>query len=148
MSTNPSEDATQGKKKITRRDFLKLSGAIGAVTAISSFVIPFGKVAGANNTNINHAGNTNTIMNKGTLSSSSSSTHFFDLDGAKSQFYNPTGSRTIINADNFPILSGMAAALVSLQKGAVREPHWHPNAAELSYCIAGNANLQQCLHCL
>jgi oxalate decarboxylase len=35
----------------------------------------------------------------------------------------------------------MAATLLRLQKGAVREPHWHPNAAELNYCIIGNAKM-------
>jgi oxalate decarboxylase len=137
MSTNSSEGKPQDKKKITRRDFLKLSGAIGAVTALSSF-IPFGKVVSANNTNINHTGNPIAVMNKSTLSSPS---HFFDLDGAKPQFYGPMGSRTIINADNFPILSGLGAVLLRLQKGAVREPHWHPNVAELSYCVSGNAKM-------
>jgi oxalate decarboxylase len=78
-------------------------------------------------------------MNKNTIYSSS--THFFDLDGAMPQFSSATGSRTIMNADNFPILSGMGAALLRLQKGAVREPHWHPNAAELSYCIGANAKI-------
>jgi oxalate decarboxylase len=67
-----------------------------------------------------------------------SSIHIFDLDGAKPHFSSPTGSRTIMNVDNFPILAGMGAVLLRLKKGAVREPHWHPNAAELSYCIIGN----------
>ena len=93
-----SEDTSQSKKKITRRDFLKLSGVVGAVTALSSFVIPYGKVfgsSGANNngTNINYTSNVNTDMNKNTISSSS--THFFDLDGAKPQFSSATGSMTI-----------------------------------------------------
>jgi oxalate decarboxylase len=80
--------------------------------------------------------NMNTAMNKQT-----SSIHIFDLDGAKSQFSSPTGTRTIMNADNFPILAGMGAVLLRLEKGGVREPHWHPNAAELSYCISGNAKM-------
>jgi oxalate decarboxylase len=46
-----------------------------------------------------------------------------------------------MNADNFPILQGMAAALLRLQKGGIREPHWHPNAAELSLCIGGNTEI-------
>jgi oxalate decarboxylase len=70
-----------------------------------------------------------------------SSTHIFDLDGAKPQFQSVTGSRTLMNADNFPILAGMGAVLLRLQQGGVREPHWHSNAAELSYCIGGNAKM-------
>ncbi len=32
-------------------------------------------------------------------------------------------------------------AVLFLQKGGVREPHWDTNAAELSYCIARNAKM-------
>jgi len=46
-----------------------------------------------------------------------------------------------MNTDNFPILQAMGAALLRLQKGGIREPHWHPNAAELSFCINGNAEI-------
>jgi oxalate decarboxylase len=35
----------------------------------------------------------------------------------------------------------MGAVLLRLRKGGVREPHWHPNAAGLSYCITGNAKM-------
>jgi oxalate decarboxylase len=100
-------------------------------------LIPFGNVFGStnNDTNINQTSNMNTV-NKQT-----SSIHIFDLDEAKPQFSSPTGSRTIMNADNFPILAGMGAVLLRLQKGGVREPHWHPNAVELSYCITGNAKM-------
>jgi oxalate decarboxylase len=70
-----------------------------------------------------------------------SSPIFFDLDGTKPQFSMPYGNRTIMNADNFPVLKGMGAVLLRLKKGGVREPHWHPNAAELNYCISGNAKM-------
>jgi oxalate decarboxylase len=70
-----------------------------------------------------------------------SSTDIFDLDGVKPHFSSPSGSRTTMNVDNFPILAGMGAVLLRLKKGGVREPHWHPNAAELSYCITGNAKM-------
>lgn len=42
MSTNSSEDKSQAKK-VTRRDFLKLAGVVGAVATLPS-LIPFGKV--------------------------------------------------------------------------------------------------------
>jgi oxalate decarboxylase/phosphoglucose isomerase-like protein (cupin superfamily) len=35
----------------------------------------------------------------------------------------------------------MSAFLVRLEKGGVLEPHWHPNAAELGYCIGGRAEM-------
>ena len=136
MSTNSPEDKVQGKE-FTRRNFLKLVGVTGVVVTLSS-LIPFGKVFGgtSNNTNINQTGNVNTVIKKPT-----SSTHIFDLDAAKPQFHSPTGSRTIMNANNFPILAGMGANLLRLERGGVHEPHWHPNAAELSYCISGNAKM-------
>ena len=43
------------------------------------------------------------------------------------------------NENNFPLLKGMALYLLRLDSGGVREPHWHPNAAELSYCLSGSA---------
>lgn len=33
----------------------------------------------------------------------------------------------------------MALYLLQLNSKGVREPHWHPNAAELSYCLSGSA---------
>jgi len=59
-----------------------------------------------------------------TASSSSSSplfNSFFNLEGAKPQFYSATGSRTIMNALNFLMLAGMGGALLRLQKGTVCE---------------------------
>ena len=67
------------------------------------------------------------------------SPHTFDIKSIKPQTINNGGSRTIANSDNFPILRGMATYSLSLKKGGVREPHWHPNAAELSYCLSGKA---------
>lgn len=103
--------------------------------------IPFGQVVGGSSTNsstnINRTkSNLDTSINKQT-----SSVHIFNLDGAIPQFQSPTGSRTLMNADNFPILSEMGAVLLLLKKGGVREPHWHPNASELGYCITGNARM-------
>jgi oxalate decarboxylase len=33
----------------------------------------------------------------------------------------------------------MALAVIELEKGGFREPHWHPNANELTYCVEGKA---------
>jgi oxalate decarboxylase len=136
MSTNSSEDKPHDKK-ITRRDFLKLAGAVGVVATLPS-LMPFGKVFGGtkNDTTINHSSNLNPLTNKQTPS-----IHIFDLDGTKPQFSNLNGSRTLMNADNFPILDGMGAVLLRLEKGGILEPHWHPNAAELSLCVSGTARM-------
>ncbi len=36
-------------------------------------------------------------------------------------------------------LDTMALAHLVLKKGGIREPHWHPNADELAYCVEGKA---------
>jgi oxalate decarboxylase len=148
MFTNSSRKNESQDKKFSRREFLKLAGLAGAAGATLPSLMSFGQVLGSyggiggngtnSNTNINQTTGSsgNTTMNQ-----QSSSVRIFDLDGTKPQFQNAAGSRTIMNADNFPILSGMGAALLRLRKGGVREPHWHANAAELSYCITGNARM-------
>jgi hypothetical protein len=84
-----------------------------------SFGQVLGSTGASNNTNINQTtSNTGVTMNR-----QSSLIHIFDLDGTKPQFQSAVGSRTIMNADNFPILAGMGAVLLRLQKGGVREPH-------------------------
>ncbi len=67
------------------------------------------------------------------------SIHTFSLEAIKPQAVCNGGTRSMANADNFPILKDMAIYSLQLEKGGVREPHWHPNAAELSYCLAGRA---------
>ena len=133
---DPSENGSKNGK-VTRRHFLKLVGAAGAVATLTT-VIPFSKVfAGTNNDmNINKTGSINQPVVQQKIQ-----THSFNLDAAEPQFNSQTGSRTLMNADNFPILQGMGAALLRLKKGGIREPHWHPNAAELSLCIAGNTEM-------
>jgi oxalate decarboxylase len=67
--------------------------------------------------------------------------HTFDIKSTKPQTICNGGSRTIANSDNFPILKGMATYSLLLKKGGVREPHWHPNAAELDYVVKGRARM-------
>ena len=68
-----------------------------------------------------------------------SSIHTFNLEAIKPQAVCNGGTRSMANANNFPILKGMAVYTLHLEKGGVREPHWHPNTAELGYCLAGRA---------
>ncbi|MCV7150281.1 cupin domain-containing protein [Mycolicibacterium pyrenivorans] len=49
------------------------------------------------------------------------------------------GSIRRITADNLPILKGLSIKRVVLNPGAMRTPHWHANANELTYCISGTA---------
>jgi len=136
MSTNSTEPKYPDKK-ITRRDFLKLAGAAGMVATLPS-LIPLSRAFGStkNDTDFNHTNSMNPVLNNQTRS-----IHIFDLDGTKPQFSSQNGSRTLMNVDNFPILEGMGAVLLRLDKGGIREPHWHPNAAELSLCVSGTAKM-------
>jgi oxalate decarboxylase len=69
----------------------------------------------------------------------SRSVHTFNLDNAEPHAVCVGGNRTIVDRDNFPLLKGMALYLLRLDKEGIREPHWHPNAGELSYCLRGKA---------
>ncbi|HWG20453.1 MAG TPA: cupin domain-containing protein [Terracidiphilus sp.] len=48
------------------------------------------------------------------------------------------GSVKIIDRSNFPA-TNMAAAIVTLQPGGLRELHWHPNEDEWQYYVSGTA---------
>ncbi len=49
------------------------------------------------------------------------------------------GSMRRVTADNLPILSGMSIKHLVINPGAMRTPHWHANANELTYCISGTS---------
>ena len=49
------------------------------------------------------------------------------------------GSMRRVTADNLPILKGLSIKRVLLNPGAMRTPHWHANANELTYCVSGTA---------
>jgi oxalate decarboxylase len=68
-----------------------------------------------------------------------SSDHTFKLENMRPQAVCNGGTRTIANADNFPILKDISLYFLRLESKGIREPHWHPNAAELSYSIEGRA---------
>jgi len=51
------------------------------------------------------------------------------------------GSVKIVDTRNFPISKTIAAALVTIQPGGLRELHWHPNADEWQYYIKGSARM-------
>ncbi len=57
-------------------------------------------------------------------------------DPLRSQF----GAVRVTDRRNFPI-STTAAALVDVEPGGMRELHWHPNAAEWQYWIAGTGRM-------
>ena len=50
------------------------------------------------------------------------------------------GSVKIVDRHNFPI-TGIAAAIVTVKPGGLRELHWHPNADEWQYYVKGTARM-------
>jgi len=52
---------------------------------------------------------------------------------------NEFGSLRRVNADNLGVLKNLSIKRVVIQPGAMRTPHWHANANELTYCVAGKA---------
>lgn len=53
----------------------------------------------------------------------------------------PGGSLKILDSENFPIADNFAAALVTLEPGAMREIHWHPTSDEWNYFLTGSARI-------
>ncbi|WP_078379741.1 oxalate decarboxylase family bicupin [Sutcliffiella halmapala] len=53
----------------------------------------------------------------------------------------PGGSVRIVDSSNFPISKTVAAALVEVEPGAMRELHWHPNNDEWQYYLTGEARM-------
>jgi oxalate decarboxylase len=51
------------------------------------------------------------------------------------------GEVRIVDSRNFPVSKNVAAALVTLKPGALRELHWHPNASEWQFWIAGKGRM-------
>jgi oxalate decarboxylase len=48
------------------------------------------------------------------------------------------GQVRIVDSSNFPAASTIAAALVEVEPGGLRELHWHPNTDEWQYYISGS----------
>lgn len=53
----------------------------------------------------------------------------------------PGGTVKIIDSSVFPIAANFAAALVTIQPGAIREVHWHPDSDEWSFFLGGHARI-------
>jgi len=51
------------------------------------------------------------------------------------------GQVRIVDSSNFPAASTIAAALVELEPGGMRELHWHPNTDEWQYYINGRGRM-------
>ena len=51
------------------------------------------------------------------------------------------GRARIVDSSNFPAASTIAAALVEVDPGGIRELHWHPTTDEWQYYISGRARM-------
>jgi oxalate decarboxylase len=67
----------------------------------------------------------------------------FNLKGCPPQVVAKGGTIQEANQSTFPALAGngLAVYLLTLQPGAVRIPHWHPDAAEMDYVLTGKARV-------
>ncbi|WP_438444570.1 oxalate decarboxylase family bicupin [Gorillibacterium sp. sgz5001074] len=53
----------------------------------------------------------------------------------------PGGTVRIVDSSNFPISTRIAASLLEIKPGAMREMHWHPNNDEWQYYISGKGRM-------
>ena len=51
------------------------------------------------------------------------------------------GEVRIVDSRNFPVSKSVAAALVNIKPGGMRELHWHPNASEWQFWLAGKGRM-------
>ncbi|MBX3732404.1 MAG: cupin domain-containing protein [Verrucomicrobiae bacterium] len=65
--------------------------------------------------------------------------HKFSLHSSTPSVVTPDGEKTAVNRSSFPILRGLSLYRLVLKERGFREPHWHANADELGYCLAGRA---------
>jgi oxalate decarboxylase len=67
------------------------------------------------------------------------SSHVASLIDGETVEESDLGSIRRLTADNFPILNRMSIKRLLINPGAMRTPHWHANANELTYCVSGTA---------
>lgn len=60
---------------------------------------------------------------------------------AQEPIITPGGKVRIVDSTNFPIATRIAAALVEINPGGMREMHWHPNNDEWQYYISGKGRM-------
>ncbi|RED58088.1 oxalate decarboxylase family bicupin [Cohnella lupini] len=60
---------------------------------------------------------------------------------AQEPIVTPGGTVRIVDSSNFPASTSIAAALVEIKPGGMREMHWHPNNDEWQYYLSGTARM-------
>ncbi len=64
-------------------------------------------------------------------------THKYSLAAQKPYKSDANGQVRMASAKEFPISTTITGALMNLERGALRELHWHPNADEWQYVLSG-----------
>jgi len=65
----------------------------------------------------------------------------FRLSDMKPNKITASGTVQIADSTNFTVSKTVAAALVTVKPGGMREMHWHPNADEWQYYVSGQARM-------
>jgi oxalate decarboxylase len=65
----------------------------------------------------------------------------FSLESSQPSKKSDGGTVHVADSTNFKVATTVAAALVTVKPGGVREMHWHPNADEWQYYIKGKARM-------
>lgn len=67
--------------------------------------------------------------------SNAKSPHVYSVHDSPFHTVRSLGNITAVTSKEFPILKQLSLRRLILQSSAVREPHWHANANELTYCL-------------
>ena len=67
-------------------------------------------------------------------------THRYRLLAQKPELF-PGGGMRLVSEKEFPIATTLTGAILTIKPGAMRELHWHPNAAEWQFYISGTARM-------
>lgn len=65
--------------------------------------------------------------------------HSIPVSAGALSYSSELGEIVGVSGEQLPILKNLSLRRLTLAPGSIREPHWHPNAVELGYCIQGNA---------
>jgi oxalate decarboxylase len=65
----------------------------------------------------------------------------FRMESMAPTFRTSAGEARVVDSHNFPAAKNIAAALLYIKPGGMRELHWHPNASEWQYYISGKGRM-------
>jgi oxalate decarboxylase len=68
-------------------------------------------------------------------------THRYSLTAQKPRVTTSGGSLYVASAKEFPVSTTMTGLLLQLRRGAMHEPHWHPDANEWHYVLKGHTRV-------